>query len=362
MDKKLSIIYAFRDRDLERVKLSLDSLHKQYLQNFEVIFVDYGSEESISTQVEYILKEFDFCCYFYLHTSQKLWNKSRALNFGIKNSTTNNIFIADIDLLFSSQATSYLEDKISSDTFYLFRMAYLNRKNSKKVYEIKDFDLLKHDRTGDVNGMILAPKDAFYKVSGYDEFFHFYGAEDVDLYARIRNAGYHEIKLKDIYFYHNWHQSFQNSEQKALTFNPRLKNAMRINQQHYFNNLRNNIIKPVSQSFWGNAFEKQEADELNFPEAIVHLENIAAVVEHFMNEGIKYYKNKILQVQVSEADYFSSLKHIVKKRIGKQSQIYISLKEVSDIILKKIIFEYRDYNYSYEVTPDLKTIVFKIKL
>jgi predicted glycosyltransferase involved in capsule biosynthesis len=51
--------------------------------------------------------------------------------------------------------------------------------------------------------MILTTKEAFFEIKGYDEFFHFYGSEDVDLYARLENAGYKSNLVTDIYFYHN---------------------------------------------------------------------------------------------------------------------------------------------------------------
>ena len=362
MDKKLSIIYAFRNRDVERVKLSMESLRDQKAQNFEVVFVDYGSEEVTSANIQKVLKEFEFSRYFYLHTSQRLWNKSRALNFGIKNSETSNIFIADVDLLFSPKATEFLEGQISNDSFSLFTLAYLDKQVSQQLNKNKNYDEITPERTGTINGMILATKEAFYKVSGYDEFYHFYGSEDVDLYARMKNAGYREVQKDDIHFYHNWHQSFQSSEQDKLTETPRLSNAMRINEQHYLNSIANEILKPFEQTNWGENFEKETAEILSSPDAVIELKNIAASVEHCLNEGIKFYEDKVIEVRISESDYYQTLKYKIKKNLGKQSQTYITLKEVNDLILKKIIFKYRNHNYSYKITPDLKTIIFKIAL
>jgi glycosyltransferase involved in cell wall biosynthesis len=362
MDKKLSIIYAFRNRDVERIQLSMESLHAQKFQNFEVVFVDYGSEVETAAKVQKTLKKFEFARYLYLQASHKLWNKSRALNYGIKNSVTSNIFIADVDLLFSPKATEFLERKISKDSFCLFSMAYLDKQTSQEVSNSKNFDKINFERTGSINGMILASKEAFYKVSGYDEFYHFYGSEDVDLYARLKNAGYHEVITSGIYFFHNWHQSFQSLEQDKLTETPRLSNAMRINEQHYHDSIANGILKPAGQNNWGENFEKETAEILSSPDAVIELENIAASVEHFFNEGIKFYEDKVIEVRISESDYYQTLKYKIKKNLGKQSQTYITLKEVNDLILKKIIFKYRNHNYSFKITPDLKTIIFKIAL
>ena len=67
------------------------------------------------------------------------------------------------------------------------------------------------------------PRDAFLKVNGFDEFFHFYGAEDVDLFSRFETAGYKETKTEELYFFHNWHRSFQGSEDEIVTRNPACK-------------------------------------------------------------------------------------------------------------------------------------------
>jgi len=362
MDKKISIIYAFRDRDAERIRLSMESLRNQNIQNFEVLFIDYGSHPKISGEIERTLADFEFCRYFYLHTSQMLWNKSRALNFGIKNARCSSLFIADVDLIFSPEATEFLESHILLRTFKLFTMGYLSKQESLEVLEKNNFKELEYERTGNINGMILAPSQAFYEISGYDEFYHFYGSEDVDLYARMRNAGYKEEMTQGVYFYHNWHASYQKSQQKGLTQTPRIANAMRINEQHYFYNSENNVLTPHYQQQWGEEVEKQKVNKLLTPEVVLQIDNKLAGIEHFIYEGIKAFKNKTIEVRIEEADYYDSLKHKTKKLLGKQTQSYISLKEINDMLLKRIVFEYRNYNYSYKISSDLKTIIFKIEL
>ncbi len=40
----ITILYPYRDRELSRLKRSLDSLSKQSQPDFKVLLVDYGSE------------------------------------------------------------------------------------------------------------------------------------------------------------------------------------------------------------------------------------------------------------------------------------------------------------------------------
>ena len=95
----ISIIYAYRNRDLARVKASLDSLALQTNTNFEVRFVDYGSEQKYVGLIYELLQNYSFVNYSYHPTQLQPWNKSKALNSIIRNLTTDYCFVADIDML-----------------------------------------------------------------------------------------------------------------------------------------------------------------------------------------------------------------------------------------------------------------------
>ncbi|UJH92508.1 glycosyltransferase [Antarcticibacterium sp. 1MA-6-2] len=184
----ISIIYANRNRDVKRIKASINSLSSQQAQNFEVIFVDYGSEPTLVSQYQNLFTSYDFAQFFHLEVSHLLWNKSKALNYAIKKATFPNIFIADVDLIFHPNSLSLLNNLSPSEKFFLFRLGYLSAEESKKLSENHRFEDLKPQRVGSVNGMLLASKEALSKVKGLDEFFHFYGAEDEDLFARLESA------------------------------------------------------------------------------------------------------------------------------------------------------------------------------
>ncbi|WP_026839459.1 glycosyltransferase family 2 protein [Gillisia sp. JM1] len=360
--EKISIIFAYRNREISRIKIAMDSLESQNNKAFEVIFVNYGSETEISGSLEKLLRTYKFVTYHSLEVRQQLWNKSRALNFAIKKASYPYIFIADVDIVFSPDAVEVLMSRASPKDFCLFKMGYLNKKESSKLNNEFKFENLKPERYGEINGMILTTKEAFFYIKGYDEFFHFYGSEDVDLYTRLENAGYKSNLVNDIYFYHNWHKSYQKSDYKKLSVIPRLTNALRINQQHYFYHQKEMTTSPKKQEFWGEIIEKTKSELLERPTKKVQLINILAQVEHFFNEELQDIKNEIVEVKAIEDPYYNSIKHKAKRLLGKQSQTYCSLKEVNDIILKMIIFNFRNSNYSYEISNDLKSIIFKVQL
>ena len=54
----ITILYPYRNRDLERVKRSLDSLTLQTDQRFKVLFVDYGSTPKQAYLVKQLINNY----------------------------------------------------------------------------------------------------------------------------------------------------------------------------------------------------------------------------------------------------------------------------------------------------------------
>lgn len=362
MNPFVTIIYANRNRDLKRIKASLDSLEGQSAQNFEVVFVDYGSDSILVKELRKLKANYSFVKFFFLEVSQLLWNKSKALNFGITQASTSNIFIADVDLIFHPKVITLFDELLSEDKLYLFKLGYLNQKESNKLNTKYDFKKLKPERFNNVNGMILGAKKAFLAVNGFDEFFHFYGSEDVDLFSRMENAGYVKELIKTHYFYHNWHISYSSSKDRGVTLNPRVKNIMRLNQRHFLRNRKNKIIKPNNQNTIGSFIKKEDSDLLKSPTLTFKIFNVFAHVEHVLREELPSNSDQVVKIEFVEDPYFHTLKYKVKKLLGKQTQPYCTLKIVNDMILKEILFKYRDYNYSFNISEDLKNIEFIIEL
>ena len=362
MKKFFSIIYAYRNRDVNRIKISMESLSLQKSKNFEVIFIDYGSESEISDNLKTILSSYNFVNYHYLSVSHKLWNKSKALNFGINKAKGEFVFIADVDLIFHPDTTVLFQKISHHQQFNLFPLGYLNPRESAKLKSGLNWSELRPKTFGEVNGMVLVSKSACEKINGFDEFFHFYGAEDVDFYARLENSGIKKKTTTNKYFYHNWHPSFSGSGDKIITKTPRIKNIMRVNQQHFQNNKATGITTPLRQKGMGRILADEDENGLNDSTKDFKIGNILAHVEHFLREELPALKGETVKVEFSEDPYYNSLKYKIKKKIGKQTQVYCSLKEVNDLVLKEIIFNYRDYNYLFEIKNNLKMIEFRIQL
>lgn len=211
MKPEFSIIYCYRNRDLDRVKRSLESLALQKLHNFETIFVDYGSDKNYSEAVKKLIKNYDFVKYVYNETRGLPWNRAHALNSGIRLATSDFIFTADIDLIFSKNFTEILHNTISEETAYFFSVYLINKNfdDWDNVHNYTNFVKTKNQGLG----ISLIPKSFLVKSGGYDEYFCFWGYEDNELYARLTR-----LNLKSHYYsdktlaFHQWHPNYYDDE------------------------------------------------------------------------------------------------------------------------------------------------------
>lgn len=358
----ITILYAFRNRDAQRVQLSLQSLQQQSVQDFEVVFVDYGSETVYTQAVEPVVTAFDFASYHYVGHPGLLWNKSKALNYGVKQAAGEYIFIADVDILFHSETLQLFQQIANPKKAYLFHLSYLSKKVTKSLETTSQFYDLPVKHTGVVNGMVLTSKKSLFDINGVDDFFHFYGSEDVDLFQRLEFSGQQLIQRDENYFLHQWHTIYNSYDDSKLSIIPRLFNIKRINQQHYLSNKEQNVSIAHQQQKWGHCFTPEDKEQLAHPEINLRLPNIEAVVIHFLREELKNYSGKVVSIVFYEDRYYTSLKYKIKTLLGKQSQPYMSMKAVNDEALKTIVFDYRNHNYEYRVAEDLKEIHFILDL
>ena len=362
MKEKITIIFAYRNRDLNRIRISMDSLVKQTQHNFRVLFIDYGSSVAYSEPVQNLITSYPFAQYHYVAHPGLLWNKSKAFNYGILRTETDYVLTADVDLIFNPESIAVIEELVDASSFTLFNYGYLSKSTTAELENITSFDELIPSHFGSTNGVGLYPSKALKQIHGFDEFFHFYGSEDVDLFQRLENAGYKRGHEEKNLFLHQWHPRYPRRKEEELTLVPRLQNILRINQQHYFRCIELNKVIPEKQKEWGICFSREDSKDLKEPTHIFRVSNHEAAVIHFLNEHLPSCEEGIIAVNFTEDLNYLSLKNRVKKIIGRSVQKYFSMKEVNDEVLKKIVFDYRHHNYSYSIVEDLKQISFIIDL
>lgn len=359
MQQSITIIYPFRDRDYKRIATSLESLNRQTIKGFNVSFIDYGSTPEFSEPVKQLVNTFDFATYTYLGHQGLLWNKSKALNYGIRNSKSDYILTSDVDIIFKENFIETVIKHASQESFLLFKIGYLSKAVTDRQQSKLDLNGVEIAFEGETFGIGLFPNSNLQNIHGLDEFFHFYGSEDEDLNARLTASGTHCKLINELLLYHQWHPRYPQKIDKQLTKFPRLSNILRLNQRHYLLNKESQKTK-ANLDHWGVCYATDTIQVFESPDISYDLVNIKSHVEHLLGVELSNYTSGVVSISITEDAFYKSLKFRLKHFLGKVTQPYLSMKEVNDLILKEILFKYRNFNYYYMISEDLNKIKFMV--
>lgn len=338
----VTVVYCYRNRELPRVKRSLDSLNVQTNKNFKVIFIDYGSSSVLMNEVQKIVSKYSFCEYVYSDTRGMHWNRSHALNTGIRLAETEFVFTADIDMIFKKNFIEKLCGVAKDDCVSFFQVYYLperfsNWKNiSSKTYETsKKFAL----------GLSLLPVKIIKSIGGYDEFYCFWGLEDNDLEHRLSTAG---VKTKfyddEVLMYHQWHHP-------SILSQKDFPEGWGVFQNDYFNS-KKEIIKRNERSEWGRRFLENERKSIKMiKDPLTKFKVLNVSTSFFIYELIRQFENLTSEeVLCLEFNDINSVIHL-RSRLGRTIYFLDKIFNIAKIPLKVIsqfrylyttVFEVRD--------------------
>lgn len=168
----LTIIYPFKNREKERVIKSLTSIYNQDNKEFNVVFVDYGSDNPIDFS-----SFFPSLKYVYLDVRNQPWNKSKAINYALKNElTTPYFFISDVDMIYKNNFVDTIYSLIPHHNVFYFQVAYLKEELSDSTSVFDANNVIKVSNY-QATGMTVFQTDIVKELKGFDEFFHFWGSE-----------------------------------------------------------------------------------------------------------------------------------------------------------------------------------------
>ena len=357
----LSIIYPHRNRDVKRIKRSLRSLQEQSVKDFEVYFVDYGSNKELVEELEIVLKAYSFLNYTHYPTYHQPWNKSRALNSVIKHLETDFCFVADIDMIFHYDFVKTALSLQEQKTAVYFQVGFLNASETKQDKLFQEYEI-DFKSTNEATGLTMFPVKALKSINGFDEFYHFWGAEDTDVHVRLKNAGY-EIHFfnQEILMLHQWHQSYRSNESQKLTNELRLTNAVKLNHQH-LKYAALNKITIVNELGWGNPLIHESYQQLfNHTQPAKVLVSKKDVIDHFLFNELPNLDHNIVSVEFKLSTRSKTIKYYLKRLLGKPRPKFYTLKEVNDMLLTHIVNLYRDFEYFMSVDVELNKIHFKIR-
>ena len=200
-----SFIFGYRDRETVRLQRCLESLRRQVDQDFEVVFVDYGSERKRATEVEALVAgEYGFH-YLYSDARGWPWNRSRALNTGARVAQGRYLITTDVDLLFPPDFTQKVRANVSENQVLHVAPELLPEGFDRwdSVFADKRWPTHGESAYGACH-VVLA--ETFHRMRGFDETYEFWGIEDEDLYEREKSLGLvHRWLHEETRVVHQWH-------------------------------------------------------------------------------------------------------------------------------------------------------------
>jgi glycosyltransferase involved in cell wall biosynthesis len=356
----ITILYPFKNRELFRVKNSIDSLLAQSNLNFHVVFVDYGSEQETAAEVKQLLLKHESITYLYSYNIDQPWSRSKAINIGLRQVKTEYVFIADIDIIFDCNFIELLYKLKSPIKNTYFQVGYLDEHESKILKSFDSYKIISKS-IPEAQGLALFSTKSLIEVNGFDEFMHFWGAEDEDINSRLNNTGFQTQFYNDkILLLHQWHPKFEESKHKHLSIDSKLSDVFNLNKCKLRFNQSKALVK-VNDNNWGNIFSQKDYVDLKLNNKQIILLNKKVKVDNLINIVLPITHSEIINIHFKKDNYQSSLSYKIKKILGIKVHEYYSLKEINDLILLQIVVHYKKHPYIYKINPDLESIDFIIK-
>jgi glycosyltransferase involved in cell wall biosynthesis len=320
MSAQVSILIAYRNRPIQLVERCLQAIAQQTRQDFVVIFLDYGSDITLSNEAKELIKGFPFVQYHYIESRGWFWNKAQALNLGIKLIKTDFYFCLDVDLIIPPNCLQNLFKQYQPQKALVLPCCYLPANFndyanlSESANKFKDLFGLS-DKYADGNiFMQLADLQA---VGGYDEFYRWWGREDNDLVMLLASRGI-QMEVGDFenqLVFHQWHPPLSEKMPKGW---------QKVYEQHY--QTKKQAIEIEKKVIINQPTHNQAITLHQRPALQLFLDQKLAREKEFTFEFPKeatWVKFQSQFFQLTSGDYmwvkqdFSNLKYDSKSRLGK---------------------------------------------
>lgn len=353
----ITLVLTNRNRDLRIVKKSLDSLEQQSHNDFELFLIDYGSNEEYLLELGQLISKYPKLQFITCPVSGQLWNKSRAINIALKQTTTPYFLVGDIDLIFHPDFIQKVAELVQPDEVYYFQYGFLSKEESLLDKKYDDY-LVDFKGNNEVTGTTVFPTLVLKSLNGYDEFYHGWGAEDTDIHIRMENLG---LKInffdKEILVKHQWHPKQYRSKSSKHPFHSLLE---RINHAYMVitNKTKRTIVNQDIE--WGKIAEKDQYDKLkNYPSSELIIANSKMEILSLLAQ-LRNFKDEVVDVKINEISNKIRKKNIVKKIFKKKYIPFLEMEEVNNLLLEEIIKNYRNIPYQYSFDRNKNLIHLKI--
>jgi glycosyltransferase involved in cell wall biosynthesis len=353
----ITIVLTNRNRDLQTVKNCFDSLAEQSNDDFELFFVDYGSDQNYVYDLKQLIAKYPKIESIISPVSGQLWNKSRAINIVLKKCNTPYFFVGDIDMLFHPDFINKLYELKNKDKATYFQVGFLSQKETALQ---RDFHNATVDFTSrkEATGMTLYPTQLLKEINGYNEFYHGWGAEDTDVHIRLHNLG---IKIdffeKEVLLKHQWHPKTYRTN---LSTDPYHFELERINHSYIQTSQTSKQTKANIKQQWGVLPEEKEYSKLSDqPDFTIEIEPETSKVNALLAQ-LDNFENKMVSIIVKDTSDSNKRKQFAKRILGKKYLKFLPMKSVNNMILQEIVMHYRNVPYQYSFDQNKNLITLKI--
>jgi len=348
----LTIVIPNRNRKLETVRRTLDSIAPQCAEKLNVVVVDYGSDRSYQKELDLIIQSLSgielICC----PTQGQLWNKSRAINIVLKQCKTPFFMVVDMDMLFHTEFASKISEIAQKNSVHYFQVGILTEEESKLHKPFENYEVKFYTNEG-ATGITLFPTAVLMQINGFDEFYHGWGAEDTDVHLRLEQANipiyyYTEETL----FLHQWHPKYYRSKESIAPYHQSLE---KINHQYLKLSRKLNKIKANVDWEWGIMPEYKDYEALGQPK-----HQIQSYATNDAISALTFQLNKetdgVLQFTIQPHPEEGKIKMQMKKALQKTTPLFMDMETANALLLEHIIKIHRNCPYQYSFDRKKKII------
>jgi len=197
----ISVIIPYTKGDEIReknLKQLLSNIKKQTYKDYELILVEMLFDKPSELNIE----NCNHICLRYPQNDK--FNKSWAINVGVRNSKYNGLFVIDSDIMFGDDYFQKVVDFAKDNPKFFMGYSKIHyetgRDNPEKRVHVQSY--LKA-----AGGVWYADKDFFWSIGGMNETYFGYGAEDNDFWQRANSVlgKVNGLQYEVVHAYHHWH-------------------------------------------------------------------------------------------------------------------------------------------------------------
>lgn len=218
----LTVLVPTRDRGGARLANLLASLEGQSARReMRVMVIDYGSREDEAREIAGLAAAAGADL---VRVEADEWNRSAALNAGLRRVMTKFVLVADADLVFEPGYVEKTLGLLKRDPRRIVVSAMRDLPDmAPEAVSAASFAELSGQARRRYNAkyhpsIVAVHRLALAAVGGYDEGYRGWGMEDVDLFTRLRNIGLDPVDAgQETGYLHQWHPKHLGLAQANVT-------------------------------------------------------------------------------------------------------------------------------------------------